>query len=79
MRVLYFFVAAQAAGCRQEDWEVDGELSLDEFWQEAERRHPELAEMREDCRVACGGVYLQPGDTLDPGKEAAVIPPVSGG
>jgi molybdopterin synthase catalytic subunit/molybdopterin synthase sulfur carrier subunit len=79
MRVLYFAQAAEAAGCREEVWEIAGPLSLDAFWEEAVARHPGLAPQRDICRVASGMDYVGPGDVLDPGREVAVIPPVSGG
>ncbi len=79
MRVLYFARAADAAGCRDEEWDVAGPLSLEDYWDEAIRRHPALAELRSKCRVAAGGSYVGMGELLDPGGEVAMIPPVSGG
>jgi len=79
MRVLYFAQAAGAAGCRHEEWNVVSHLTLDSFWEEATRRHPNLAALRPQCRVASGMFYLMTGDKINPAEEAAVIPPVSGG
>lgn len=79
MKVLFFAQAADASGCREEEWEVTDPLSVEQFWAEALRRHPRLAEWRPRCRLACAHEYVAPGEMLDPGQETAVIPPVSGG
>lgn len=79
MKILYFSQAAAAAGCREEEWKIDAFLTLDFFWEEAIRRHPALEKIRMQCRVASGGSYVDRGELLDPGAEAAIIPPVSGG
>ncbi len=79
MKVLYFAQAADASGCREEQWEISRSLSLEAFWTEAVRRHPALANLRAGCRVASGMEYVGQEDVLDPRKETAVIPPVSGG
>ncbi len=79
MKVLFFAQAAQAAGCREEDWSVDHPMTVEEFWQEAIKRHPALADLRLVCRLASGMNYLGPDDKLDPTQDAAVLPPVSGG
>lgn len=79
MKVLYFSNAASLAGCREEHWEIDSPISAEEFWTEALRRHPQLANMRFQCRLASGGEYVPHKGLLDPGEEAAILPPVSGG
>jgi molybdopterin converting factor small subunit len=79
MKVLYFAQAAEAAGCREEDWETPEPLSLHAFWTEAARRHPNLAALESSCRIASGGEYVAGEQMLNPDRETAVIPPVSGG
>lgn len=79
MRILYFARASELAQCREEEWPIAESMSLDQFWQEALRRHPDLSLIRDQCRVASGGEYVQADGTLHPKEEAAVIPPVSGG
>jgi len=79
MRVLYFSNAATLAGCREEHWEVGSPISIAEFWAEAVRRHPQLAGIQNQSRLASGGEYVASDRLLDPNFEAAVIPPVSGG
>jgi len=79
MKVLYFAQAGDAAGCREEHWDVDGPLMVDEFWAEAVRRHPGLAALRTQSRIASNLSYLSAGNSINPDQEVAVIPPVSGG
>jgi molybdopterin converting factor small subunit len=79
MKVLYFSNAASLAGCREEHWEIDSPISTEEFWTEALRRHPQLASIHIQSRLASGGEYVPQKGLLDPREEAAIIPPVSGG
>ena len=79
MKVLYFAQAADASGCREEDWSVREPLRLEDFLAEATRRHPALEMISSQCRVASAGNYVGAGEWLDPGAEVAIIPPVSGG
>lgn len=79
MKVLYFSQASDAAGCREEDWIVERDLTLEEFWAEALRRHPTLEGIARQSRVASGMRYVLRGQQLDRQEEAAIIPPVSGG
>ncbi len=79
MTILYFAQAADAAGCATEEWPVTLPLSVDEFWQEAIRRHPGLAALRPHCRIASDCQYLTEGQQIAPDGEAAILPPVSGG
>lgn len=79
MKVLYFAQAADAAGCREEKWDIPFPISMQAFWDEAIHRHPKLAGLKSQCRVASGMDYIADNGQLDPTQEAAVIPPVSGG
>jgi len=79
MRVLYFAHAAELTGCREEVWEVTAPTSMADFWAEATRRHPGLLGLADTARIACGMEYLGAEGQIDPEKEVAVIPPVSGG
>jgi molybdopterin converting factor small subunit len=79
MTVLYFAQTAKATGCTTEDWPVTLPLSVEEFWQEAIRRHPRLAALRPHCRIASNCQYLTDRQLITPDGEAAIIPPVSGG
>lgn len=79
MKVVFFAQIATAAGSREEHWAAAEPLSMDAFWAELERRHPGLGKFRTSCRVARNFEYCAPDDTLRPGDEVALIPPVSGG
>ncbi len=79
MKVLYFAQAAQLAGCHEEDWENASPMSVAEFWREATMKHPALGALAGSSRIACGMEYLDSHDRIDPDKDVAVIPPVSGG
>jgi len=79
MKVLYFAQAGEVAGCREEHWDIHASLTQDEFWLEVISRHPGLALLRDQCRVASGMRYLLAGERIEPQQETAVIPPVSGG
>lgn len=79
MRVVYFAGAAAAAGLREEFWETRDPISEGEFWDWAVARHPALGALRHACRLARNQVYLEPGESLHPEDEVAVLPPVSGG
>lgn len=79
MKVLYFSLAADVTGCREEEWDSARPLSPEDFWAEAVRRHPGLAGIRGQCRLASGMDFVGSGGQLDPAQVAAVIPPVCGG
>lgn len=80
MRILYFSNAENLAGTSEETWEPPSEaLTEAAFWEEAIRRHPRLATIRNICRLARNERFLAPDECLLSGDEVAVIPPVSGG
>jgi len=79
MKVLFFSSAAEIAGTREEEWKVQSSISLSEFWEEATRRHPGLQEIRDRCQVANGMEVVFGSEVIDPKKETAILPPVSGG
>ena len=79
MRILFFAQARLATGHPEEHWETTTPLSPEDFWAKLIRRHPGLAQLRSSCRLARNGRFLNPGETLQPGDEMAVLPPVSGG
>lgn len=79
MKVLFFAQAADAARCSAEHWDIEEPMTLSDFWTEAVRRHPALADIRAHCRVASNLEYVSENQTIDPDGETAVLPPVSGG
>lgn len=73
------------ASCREAVQQNEATLELPEgscvadLQRELARRFPPLAGRVERVRYAVNGTYAQPGDPLNDGDEAAVIPPVAGG
>ena len=79
MRILYFAQARLATTLPEESLKTSTTLSAEKLWEELVRRHPQLATLQTSCRLARNGRFLSEGETLEPGDEVAVLPPVSGG
>jgi molybdopterin converting factor subunit 1 len=79
IRVLLFGAAADRAGTRETELPVEGVTTLGEIWPLLTERHPDLGPMRDTLAFAVNGEYARSGDTVSPGDEVAVLPPVSGG
>ena len=79
IRVLLFGAAADRAGTRQTELSVDGGTTLGDLWPALADRHPGLVPLRDTLAFAVNGEYARMGDTVSPGDEVAVLPPVSGG
>jgi molybdopterin converting factor subunit 1 len=79
IRVLFFGAAADRAGTRETEIEVEKEAAIVEIWPLLVERHPDLAPMGGTLAFAVNGEYARGEDTVSPGDEVAVLPPVSGG
>ncbi len=80
MTVLFFGVARDLVGAAHSTLDIDGELSVSEFWNRLIELHPGLSECRAYSRLAADLDYLEPDQTIRPEtREVAIIPPVSGG
>ena len=79
MRILYFAQARLATALPEENLNTSSPLTADKLWQELISRHPKLAVLQPSCRLARNGRFLSERETLEPGDEVAVLPPVSGG
>jgi len=79
IRVLLFGAAADRAGTRETELPVEGSMTLGKIWPLLTERHPDLAPMRDTLAFAVNGEYARGEDTVSPGDEVAVLPPVSGG
>jgi len=79
IKVLFFGAAADRAGTREMELPVEGSMTLGEIWPLLTERHPDLAPMRDTLAFAVNGEYARGEDTVSPGDEVAVLPPVSGG
>ncbi len=76
--MLFFGAAADLAGTREVVISTS-EATLEELWPLLTERHPALAPMRDNLAFAVNGEYARREDTVSPGDEVAVLPPVSGG
>ncbi len=79
IRVLLFGAAADRAGTRKVQLEVDEATTLQEIWPLLTEKHPDLSSMRDTLAFAVNGEYARMEDGVGPGDEVAVLPPVSGG
>ncbi len=79
MRILYFAQARLATALPEENLPTSSPLSGENLWEELIQRHPKLAALQSSCRLARNGRFLLPNESLEPGDEVAVLPPVSGG
>lgn len=78
VRVLFFAVAREAAGCEEWQWARDEPATVEELWAALLGAFPNLAPLRPAVRLARNLEYFAGGD-IRPGDEVALIPPVSGG
>ena len=79
IRVLFFGAAADRAGTRETELQVEESATLAEIWPLLAERHPGLAPMRDTLAFAVNGEYARGDAGVSPGDEVAVLPPVSGG
>jgi molybdopterin converting factor subunit 1 len=79
VEVLLFGAAADRAGTRRVELEIEEGSTLAEVWPLLAERYPELSSMRDTLAFAVNGEYARMDGRVDPGDEVAVLPPVSGG
>ena len=79
VEVLLFGAAADRAGTRKVQLEVEESTTLAEVWPLLAERYPGLSSMRDTLAFAVNGEYARMDGSVDPGDEVAVLPPVSGG
>jgi molybdopterin converting factor small subunit len=79
VRVLLFAQAAVLAGTDSCAWPILEPQGAQMFWGWLLGRHPDLSALRNVCRLARNGEYLQEDGLISPGDELAVLPPFSGG
>ena len=79
IEVLLFGAAADRAGTRKAQLEVEESTTLAEVWPLLADRYPELSSMRDTLAFAVNGEYARMDGRVGPGDEVAVLPPVSGG
>ncbi len=79
VKVLLFGAAADRAGTRETELQVEDGATLAELWPLLVERYPGLAPMRDTLAFAVNGEYSRGEASVSPGDEVAVLPPVSGG
>ena len=79
VEILLFGAAADRAGARRIQLELEGRTTLAEIWPRLAERHPGLSPMRDTLAFAVNGEYAKMDEHVGPGDEVAVLPPVSGG
>lgn len=79
VEVLLFGAAADRAGTRKVELEITEAATLGEIWPLLAEKHPDLSSMRDTLAFAVNGEYARMDDSVGPGDEVAVLPPVSGG
>ena len=79
IEVLLFGAAADRAGTRKAQLEIEESTTLEEVWPLLADRYPELSTMRDTLAFAVNGEYARMEDSVGPDDEVAVLPPVSGG
>ena len=79
IKVLFFGAAADRAGTRETELDVEAGTTIAEIWPPIVKRHPDLGPMRDTLAFAVNGEYARGEDAVAPGDEVAVLPPVSGG
>jgi len=78
VRVLYFAVARELAGTREETIEVEGE-SIAAARRAIESLHPTLSATDTRLRVAKNEAFAEDVESIGEGDVLALIPPVAGG
>lgn len=79
IEVLLFGAAADRAGTRKVRLEVGERTTVDDVWTLLVEENPDLSPMRDTLAFAVNGEYAKLDETVGPGDEVAVLPPVSGG
>jgi MoaE-MoaD fusion protein len=79
VKILFFGLAGDLAGRREETAEVPEGESVEGLWRAYQRRYPRLAAIAASIKIAVNEEFVSPGCALHEGDEIAVMPPVSGG
>lgn len=77
--VRFFGAAADLADTREAEVPVETGTTLGGLWTVVAERYPALSPMRDSLAYSINNEYARWTDTVTPGDEVAVLPPVSGG
>ncbi len=79
IRMLAFAGARDVIGKGELELELHAASTADEVLSLVCERHPGLVPYRASLRIAINGAYASREDSVRPGDEVALIPPVAGG
>ena len=79
MRVLYFAIARELAGVREEEITIDEGTCIADARRAIAALHPSLGSTDSRLRVARNEAFASDDDVLADGDVLAIIPPVAGG
>lgn len=79
VRVLYFAVARELAGTREEELTIAAGATVGDARRAIERAHPSLGASDARLRVARNEVFASDAEALAEGDVLAIVPPVAGG
>jgi len=79
VRILFFGPVHARLGVDHGDLKCADEISIPTLWSLLAEHYPALAQLRPTIRLARNGEFLRNDETVRPGDEIALIPPVSGG
>ncbi len=79
VKIKFFGAAADLAGTRETEMQVQDGATLGELWTDMADQHPEIVPMKDSLAYAINNEYARWTDTVEPGDEIAILPPVSGG
>jgi len=79
VRLLFFGPVRAQLGVDHDDLKCADEMKASTLWPLLAEHYPALAPLRPIIRLARSGEFLGDDETIHPGDEIALIPPVSGG
>ena len=79
VRLLAFAGARDVVGAAEVAIAIDEPETARAFFERVVARFPDLAPYRASLRLAVNGSYARWEETVSPGDEVALIPPVAGG
>jgi len=79
VNVLFFGMAHDLTGVREEHWEIPDGQRLGDLWKKCETRFPRLGEIAGSLVTSVNQEIADRGRVLRDGDEVAFLPPVSGG
>lgn len=79
VQVRYFASLVDRTGCREESVSVDAGCDVRQLWESLVERHPALANLGFEPRVACDQEFADWQRLISGVREVSFLPPFSGG